>query len=66
MFQGFLRDLQHYTVEQVLCLQQRSPTASVDALSGIFRRLPSVVRALIDDKFPATGDDRAEACLSAN
>ena len=66
MFQGFLRDLQHCTVEQVLCLQQRSPTASVDALSGIFRRLPSVVRALIDDKFPATGDARAERCTSTN
>ena len=43
-----------------------STTASVDASSGLCRRLPSAACAWIVDKWPSTVDARAERCPSAN
>ena len=66
---GFLHNLQHYTVERVLCLLQRS-------------RFPQLLRSMLYQEFaggcpvlpahslstnyPSTVDARAERCSSAN
>ena len=61
--------LQHDTVRTnslYLTAFAFSTTASVDALSRICQRLPSISCALVVDKLPSTVDVRAEMCPSAS